>query len=44
MYRCGNLAAILKLSDSLERDLLVFSEAQESGKIGAPAGGADYFL
>lgn len=46
MYRCGNVASVLKLSDSLEREYCIFAEIEDEAEKRVPAKKSvpDYFL
>lgn len=44
-FRCGNVAAILELSETLQRDFTIFEAApQENRGIPTKKHSADYFL
>lgn len=43
-YRCGNVASILAFNENLDREVKIFKEVPESGRMEAAKTGIQYFL
>ncbi|XP_037473285.1 phytochrome-associated serine/threonine-protein phosphatase-like isoform X2 [Triticum dicoccoides] len=43
-YRCGNVASILSFSETMERDVKIFTETDENNQMRGPRSAVPYFL
>lgn len=42
-YRCGNIASILIFDENMDRELKIFKDVPESGRVQSQKAGVQYF-